>query len=198
METKHEIVKILRENGIELNFVPELVGQLDGLINQVLSDAIKNAIPVIKSGLFTPENLKSGCSCPACSQFIKMYKRKIDKSMAHIMLRLYKVTAEKPEQEFFHIDEDLHIPVTSSGIAKLRYWNLVEEKASDPNLKDKKSSGMWRITNKGKLFVQGKVTVPKYAKVYNKVVHGFEGEEVNIQMALGSKFNYEELMTETV
>ena len=58
----------------------------------------------------------------------------------------------------------------------------------------KKSSGYWRVTDKGRGFLALQITVPKTAVVYNNRLERLEGVFITIQEALGKKFNYEELM----
>tara|TARA_A100001515_G_scaffold120041_1_gene102859 strand:+ start:8922 stop:9530 length:609 start_codon:yes stop_codon:yes gene_type:complete len=93
-----------------------------------------------------------------------------------------------------------HIP--SSGAingggdyAKLRYWGLMERMPKDPE-QDKRSSGMWRLTKTGKMFVYGKATVSSvcYYRHPEGGVLGFEPKQIGIEEALGKKFSYKSLM----
>jgi hypothetical protein len=77
--------------------------------------------------------------------------------------------------------------------AKLSYWDLIEEKAKN-DLDDKKNSGWWRITDKGRLFVENKHLITEYVLIYDSRVVGFDGDQIRITDTLGDKFSYTELM----
>jgi hypothetical protein len=70
---------------------------------------------------------------------------------------------------------------------------LIEEL---PNKSDgkTKTSGVWKITDKGVYFVNNSLTLPSHVLIYNKVFMGYDGKEIDIIQALGKHFNYYELM----
>ena len=80
----------------------------------------------------------------------------------------------------------MNINTASLDYSVLKHWGLIH--------KDKSKTNAWRITAKGILFVDGNIGVQKKVKLYNNKSYGFEGETISIMTALGSKFNYEELM----
>jgi hypothetical protein len=90
----------------------------------------------------------------------------------------------------------VHVPTEigarSREEGKLAYWGLVEE-SPDPR-DDGGRAGWWRVTARGKEFVLGRTSIPTYARVFNGRVLGYDGVHVDIRAALGTKFNYEELM----
>ncbi len=130
--------------------------------------------------------------CPCCYQTAKMYSRLIDSRMAAGLIAVYK-----------HEDEWVHIPTLANEtlklgnqlggvLAKLRYWGLLEEEKR--RRKDGGRAGFWTITDKGVEFVERRVKVKKYAKIYNNRVIELHGDEITIDDALGEKFDYEALM----
>lgn len=134
------------------------------------------------------ENLKEGAICPVCDRLAKIYKRTIHATMAKELISIYKIAGH----DWFYLPQ--HQALQHGGdFAKLRYWDLVEE---DDNERDDGSSrtGWWKVTNKGALFVEGKISVKKYTHVYNTECVGFSGKSVFIKDCLGKKFNYRELM----
>lgn len=136
-----------------------------------------------------------GVKCPCCTQLVKIYKRRIYSTMAIGLMKLYSITMRNDSEfnRYFHIS-DIESSRRSGGgdFAKLLYWELVEER---PNTDEhKKHSGYWNITPQGKEFVQKKITVPEHALIFNDRLIGMSGEAVNIEDALGKKFNYKELM----
>jgi len=128
--------------------------------------------------------------CPVCGQKAKEYTRTIDNSLAWSLIALYKADKASPEQEYHHVNQ-LIKSFSSSGMAKLRFWGLVEGKINED--RKKKESGLYKITKTGKEFAEQKITVQKYVTTYNNAVLGFFS--INIIDAVGTKFNYEELMS---
>ena len=97
----------------------------------------------------------------------------------------------KSNKEWVHPLKDLK---TNNGdYAKLRFWGLLQSSSDEPE-EDKKSSGFWKITDKGKKFVENSITIKEKAYLFNNKCYGFTGEEINIVQALGNKFSYSELM----
>jgi len=149
---------------------------------------------------------EEGADCPCCGQFVKLYKRKLNGSMAYALILIYRYF-EPNYHGWLHVPSYLNeapIPAEVSAAirgdwAKLRFWDLLIE---DTRTRDDGSrrAGFWRITEHGRLFVRGLVRVPKYVYLYNKKVvqrRSPDGTSINIKEALGDKFNYSELMAAT-
>lgn len=137
------------------------------------------------------ELIEDGHKCPVCTQFSKVYKRKIHASMARALISIYRASYWE-KKHWVEISKLLpHNQVADA--AKLRYWGLIEE---EPSVRSDGSerTGFWRITVKGIDFVRGRCAVEKYAKLYDGRCLGFEGDVVLIQESLGKNFNYSELM----
>lgn len=109
--------------------------------------------------------------------------------MAAHLIKLYNLDRSQ-NKRYFHIGE--FCPKHPGDFAKLVYWGLVEEQVNEDT--DKRTSGSWAITKKGKEFVCNEITVMSHVNLYDSRVMGFDGTQVNIQTILGKKFNYEELM----
>lgn len=141
-----------------------------------------------------------GVRCPCCGQFAKRYKRKLSSIMACWLIAFRR--AQKAPQEWMHVDRvalELRsiTSIRSGDYGKLRFWGLLEprEVGEDAADEDKKASGVWQLTVKGAAFVAGEVKVPRYALVFDNALQGYDGEEIGVQEALGSRFSYTELMT---
>jgi hypothetical protein len=80
----------------------------------------------------------------------------------------------------------------SAEINKLAWWDLVE--APDGATRRNKG-GIWRITDEGLRFAHGKTKVPRYAYVYNNRCERIGGTPLSIRDALGSHFDYDEIMS---
>ena len=58
---------------------------------------------------------------------------------------------------------------------KLRYWRLVEKVGEQTG-----KGGLWRITETGKEFIQGKISLPKFVWTFRGVIARYEGEYITI------------------
>ena len=140
-----------------------------------------------------------GVECPCCTQFVKQYHRKITSSMAYGLILVYRYFENHPEEQYVHISDylnSLDIPgaIRNTGdITKLKYWDMIEEKVQ---MRDdgSKHAGYWAITERGRQFGRGEITVESHVKLFNSKSYGLTGEQTSIQEALGEKFNYTELM----
>jgi hypothetical protein len=137
-----------------------------------------------------------GCMC--CGQTCRIYKRTISATMARQMITIHK--ASKPsflgKGGWVNVRE-FNMPGTSGDYGKLRFWGLLTP--MDKRTAKKNSAGMWKLTEDGREFVTGDLSVAKYAYVYNDKLYelsgeSFEGPWVTIHDVLGEKFDYEELM----
>lgn len=142
--------------------------------------------PLKEVKAYLREHVEEGVDCPACTQHVKLYKRKVNSGMAVSLIKLYRA-AGLGWQHIATTLENRH-----ADEAKLRYWGLMEE--GDERREDGGRAGWWRVTEKGRDFVLGHITVPKYARVFDARLFRLEGEEVGIREALGDKFDYNELM----
>lgn len=129
--------------------------------------------------------LEDGDRCPCCGQNAKLYKRKINSGMARSLIHIYRIGGKG----WVHVRA---IGAQSREEGKLAYWGLLEEQTG-VGLHGGRA-GYWRVTDLGEAFLKHGLLVPKYAKVYDGKVRGFEGDDVGIREALGTKFNYDDLM----
>jgi hypothetical protein len=126
-----------------------------------------------------------GITCPTCDQYAKVYRRNINSGMARSLILLYR---QGPG--FVHVPTAIGARSREEG--KLAYWGLAEEE--HVVREDGGRAGWWRITSLGVQFVLGRVSVQKYALVYNGRVLEHDGPPWTIRDALGKRFNYAELM----
>ena len=143
------------------------------------------------------DGMDDGVECPCCDQYCKLYKRGIHTSMARFLIWLYRTGLGEPDRRFFHIgewptSEDRFL--SAGDAAKLRYWELIAEKPKDPNDTTRRTSGYWRITERGIAFVCGELRVPAHVFLFDGRVQGWDEETITIRDALGKNFNYAKLM----
>ena len=132
---------------------------------------------------------RDGERCPCCKQMAKLYKRTVNAQMARALVVLARNT--KPG-EYAHWPTLLRQNGVRADEAKLRYWALVEEEAIVRP--DGGRSGWWRVTDLGRQFLAGAVSIDKYALVYDGQLRGFDGKTVTIRDCLGKAFDLRRLM----
>jgi hypothetical protein len=145
-------------------------------------------------------HVRTGAVCPCCKQFAKVYRRKITSTMALGLVQVHKYFENYPDG-WLHVRSFLSdrrstaslIALGGGEFGKLVHWSLVEAMPGDRS-DGAKHNGFYRITEKGHLFVQGEITVPRYVYIYDSRRLGFSEELISIHEALGDRFNYEELM----
>lgn len=134
-----------------------------------------------------------GYNCECCGQYVKEYKRTLYSAPTEALIKLYNLDNEYPDC-VHHISDFGAAKIHGGGdFAKTAYWGLTELEPTDED-EDKRTSGFWSITRKGRQFVQNRLVIPKYCHVYNGTIIRFSGPKVSVVDALGKDFSYEELM----
>jgi len=168
----------------------EIVAALEKTVNITVENHNDTLVAAQKQ---IEDNWHDGSDCPCCGQYVKLYRRKLNSSMARGLIELYRWSLEKGEQTWAKIRDDLDVPeLLSRQIPTTRYWGLVErsgDAADDGN----PSQGLYRLTDLGRAFVNGKVAVPMRAYVYNDKLRGRSKQTCTIVDALTEKFSYSEL-----
>lgn len=127
-----------------------------------------------------------GGTCPVCEQHVQVYRRKLNSGMARSLIQMYRAGG----RDYIHLPTTIGARSREEG--KLRYWGLVEE--APVEREDGGRAGYWRVSAVGELFVLGQTKVYSHARVYNGKCLGLVGDMISIQDALGSRFDYRELM----
>jgi hypothetical protein len=147
---------------------------------------------------FVQQHIQDGVACPTCGQLCKVYRRKLNSTMALALVLIYQFFKTHPQAEWLHVAAFLVKVKRDSSIAggdvvKLRYWGLLERATGE---RDDGSDrvGRYRITEVGKQFVEGKIAVPRYVYLYNQLLLRLSEEMTTMREALGDRFKYDELM----
>ena len=133
------------------------------------------------------KRVEHGAPCPCCTQYAKIYKRKLNSGMARSLIVMYR----RAGTNWLYIPTEVGSRSREEG--KLVCWQLVQE--ADQSRDDGGRAGWWRLTNHGVWFVTGRIKVPSHARIYNGRCLGLTGELVSIRDCLGKRFNYDELMS---
>jgi hypothetical protein len=133
------------------------------------------------------EARKTGITCPCCDQFCKIYRRKINMTMAKALIQLYKAGGA---YEYVHCPR---LPGDTHEISQFAFWRLIIEE-SERVREDGGRAGFWKLTRHGVAFVLGDLKVRKYALIYDHHVLGWSGPKLSIRRCFKEPFSYEELM----
>jgi hypothetical protein len=138
---------------------------------------------------YLEEHKDDGIRCPLCRQYAKIYKRKLNKTMVKCLRLLYNASRDG---HFVHVMTIMaHEARASREIDKVALFGLVE--SNHERKEDGNKAGYWRIKISGVEFLRGRLSVPKYARVYNGELLGYKGEPVNIGK-VAPEFRLDELM----
>lgn len=135
------------------------------------------------------ENFEKGTDCPCCGQHVKLYKRKLNSGMVMALIHIYK------QGDWINVKDYMRknsLP-NNHDWTLLRYWGLIEE-SNEKVEEGKKKNGVWRITEKGVKFIEKKIKLNSHILIYNNKFTGYSDTTTDIEKALGSKFNFTELM----
>lgn len=139
------------------------------------------------------KKLDDGTDCPLCGQHAKIYRRKINSTLAKALITMYRTNDWLPDggSDYMHVPS---LPGDTHEASQLSWWGLIDEEVV--RRPDGGRAGYWRLTWRGRCFVENKIKLPKYAEVYNGKVVGMDSSEmVTIKDALSARFNYSDLMT---
>ena len=144
--------------------------------------------------------MDDGTHCPCCDKYVRRYRRKFNSSMARALIWLSQQHGRLGMMygiagEHCWIDVPKLAPrwlVQTNQLPTVRWWGMIERHPATGDAK--KHSGLWRVTPQGVRFVMGREAVPSTVVTYNGEPVGFEGDKITIREALGTKFDYAELM----
>ena len=120
-----------------------------------------------------------------------MYTRRMSEAMTRWLVWLYFKWYETAEGW----DETPHafLRVRFGGdYTKLKYWGFVENKTNEDETKT--HSGIWRITQWGRKFVDGTMAAPAYLRVLNDEKVGFSDANVLFYQLYGVEFDIRDVM----
>ena len=131
-------------------------------------------------------NYKTGTGCPCCGQLVKAYKRKLNANMCRALAIIYTRTEAGI---YMHVQNEfttLGLRATAMDYTYLEKWKFIES--------DSTRNGFWRVTDKGKQFINTGTQVPSYCLVYGGKVYEWSKESVTISEALTVKFKLEDVL----
>jgi len=130
-----------------------------------------------------------GAACPCCHQFTKVYRRKINAAMARALFLMWD---EGGRERRLYVHVPSIDPTRGGDVAKMQFWGLIEEEKG--SRVDGGRAGYWKVTQRGEDWLKRRVTVPKYARVYDGHLLNTTGVAVSVDDALGDEFRLDDLM----
>jgi len=146
---------------------------------------------------YLKRNYEEGVNCPCCDQLVKLYRRKFNKIMARgliSLVRAYGQSGGKPVHVHDIPLDDRDVRSMGGSFALLRHWSLIKPEQAESAYK--RLSGLWRPTQAGIDFVHRKTEVPEYLNMYNNKVISISTSQIGIVKALGTEFDYKQMMGE--
>ena len=143
-------------------------------------------------------NRAAGTRCLCCNRLVKIYPRTFPRATALLMIELWRRNEGRDYSFVPDILNTMTGTVAQGGDGRKGWlWGLMEQ---EPGHRDDGSNrrGWWRLTDSGREFVLGEIRVPQIAYVCNNAVLGYSDEFWSIHDALGSEFNYAEMMERPV
>jgi hypothetical protein len=149
------------------------------------------------------QNLPRGVQCPCCGQHAKVYKRKLNPTMACALIGIYRYFRDNPSEPWLHVPDFLvkyqtDAKIAGGDVAKLRFWDVLDAKSSlsrDQLPDGADRVGYYKITDLGKAFVERRVAIPSCVYLYNQMLLRSSDELTTIEQALGDRYDYRDLLT---
>ena len=138
-------------------------------------------------------NASSGYICSHCGSYCKEYTRKFNSNMALCMVLLWKHKING----FVKVEDFLleHGQKRCGDFSYLVHYGFLEKQKVKREDGSKKN-GYYRLTGRGILFLEGKITAAEKFKVFQNKFQGFAGKDITLKDALGTKFNFDEMISD--
>lgn len=145
---------------------------------------------------------EDGTECPCCSQKVKLYRRRVNRGTAEVLVALARETIRRrsmPEHRpFVNVERDLIYGNERLQGARdwqtLRFWGADRAARRGPN-SGRVSTGEWRITEAGLWIVAhpDRKLLAEYVEVFNNRRRGASDEKRSLLDALQRPFTWEEV-----
>lgn len=131
--------------------------------------------------------------CLCCHRSARVAKLRVHSTLARMLISIY-VYSKDMDGGWVHL-ESFRPKKHGSGrdFCILKHWGLTQPKAAAID-EDKNSSGYWRLTEAGRLFVEGGSRISKNIFTLDDMVIKKSDEQVSIQDCLTKKFSWQELI----
>lgn len=144
---------------------------------------------IAEAKTYLRENYEKGATCPCCSQLVKKYPYHLNATVATTLIKMYEL--HQQGKKWVHVNTEIR-PRSGGYFSIAQNWGFIAGKENEDETK--RVSGHWTLTARGIDFVLNRIRVPRTVFVVVGKRVGFSEDEINITEALGTKFDYRELM----
>ena len=151
-----------------------------------MTDTLKEAQALVE------QHRHKGIHCPCCGQMARNYKRHLNAPMARALIWLVRRALSKPTP---WVDLRVEAPKfvhASRELAKLKHWKLIAQKEAESK-RGARTCGIWRPTERGVQFAQGKIVLPSYVILYDNHIIAVSNVPISIRDSLKKRFKFEDL-----
>lgn len=138
---------------------------------------------------YISERIMGGTDCPCCEQHVQAYKFNFHKGMVFVLclIELAVKTGKCDKDKWVHVERYLTEKKSNyKGYhPKLEHWGLIERHPDQ--------RGFWRLTSKGSKYLEGLISVPKSAILFNGECLGLVGEK-NFIGSIVNNFDYSSMI----
>lgn len=152
---------------------PGLVPDDDPPARRIKPVALAAGLPIVYDQKDIP--IADSFFCGVCNTKHVAYSHSFNVGLAAILGRLFTADGPAPIADLVATKSEY------TNCAKLRYWGLVVAHDNDAS---RRSRGWWEITDKGKAFVIGDITIQRLVWVRDDVVLRHEGPHITFNGVL--------------
>jgi hypothetical protein len=130
-----------------------------------------------------------GCRCPVCTRIVKVYRRRIHREMVVFLARLRRCCDRGRDTGAFYGPRDVRgdgAKASTDGVY-LAHWGLIE---CEKTATGAPRRGRYRVTPRGRLFLDGSICVPAVALFLCGDHIGFEEAMCDVNECFGETFIY--------
>lgn len=133
-----------------------------------------------------------GVRCQCCGRpRPRVYPRTLNSGMARGLIKIYRASPD----DWIHVGQLFLAEGENANHAeysKLKFWGLLEPRPEEQV--EGHRSGFWRLTDLGRAFVMGRVSVPRISYVAGQHLLRQSSERTDIFKALGDHYDWYEMM----
>jgi hypothetical protein len=133
-----------------------------------------------------------GGYCPCCDKWGKISSQGMSEARALTLLWIHRTPHEDGWVNVAKLAPKWIL--RAKNFSLMKHWGLIE---SDVNTtQNRRGSGRWRVTDKGRSFINETISVPAKVWLYNDEIQGWSTDHVYFRDCFGVRFNFDEIMQE--
>jgi hypothetical protein len=167
--------------------------------NRIKIDVPSDDWRIVEVRDYLRRNAAKGVQCPSCKQNVQIQTYSFTRSCARNLLAIYRATMQGGQ--YVSVDGWIDVPalLKSQGMARgndsamLAWYGLTEARDGI-----QARTGIYRLTDHGKRFVQGEVRIRKFVRRYNaKSLRCDDETTITLAEALNEPFDLQTFLNQT-